>query len=277
MHIPPIWSILPGALTSVQDTLQAPDSPLPPSISALDWEEYCADCADEELSAQFDPVSGLLVQPIRGVIMRGATPEMEAFCGCFDLLRIDQTCAYAATAPGVRGLVFAIDSPGGYTSGMSTTLSALAALRAARPQLPLSTYTSGTCCSLAYIIAAAAGPIHPTSGATLGSIGVMAVTTDDSAAYRLAGIERRLLTDGLYKGLGTPGIPWSPDWYAHIQTHIDATSLDIRTRLSAQRPRLTLADMQGQTWDAAAAPAALHDGLVPGTLSDYLLALTPPL
>jgi ClpP class serine protease len=236
--------------------------------------EYCQEIADEAYDPRFDPMSGLLVLPICGVLLKGADPELEAFCGYYNIDRLADLARTAATDPRVRGVALLWDSPGGYVTGMDGVTAALTGIT-----VPVISLVTGYCCSLAYIFANAAGPIQCMPGSIIGSIGVMATTYDTSAAYTQIGIQARLFTDGKYKGLGTPGIPWSADWYSLVEDGITTLSTALRAGITATRPQVTIENMQGQSWEVEAAPAALHDGITPAPdaeawLSDLSAHLT---
>jgi ClpP class serine protease len=229
------------------------------------------DIAEEKNQSRLDLRTGLLILPISGILYRGAPAESEAFYDTYDSARIDAAAAFAATDPRVRSLLLIWDSPGGYCQGMDSTLASLQALQTSRPDLPITSLVAGQCCSMAYIFANAAGRIEALPGTTIGSIGVMAVTTDSSALYRTAGIERRLITDGIYKGMGTPGIPWTAEWYASVEASVAALSITIRAGILDRRPALTIEDMQGQVWESAQAPAAMLDALSSApSIEDYI-------
>lgn len=259
----PLLGITEGALAE----LSAMQEPRRVEMAAGMWESMCEEIADERLG--MDEENGVIVQPVRGVLARGADVEMEAFCGFMDTRRIEQACE-AALDPRMRGLVFAFDSPGGIVNGWGTTLAAIANVRAQRPDIPVAAFVEGMACSLAYIFAAAREVIDCAPSAVLGSIGVMAVTTDSSRAFMDMGLERRLFADGTYKGMGTPGVQWKQEWYDAVQAGIDKTSKEIRAHITAFRPGTKTADMQGQVWNVENAPKSLYDGIAAGTLEQYL-------
>jgi len=272
-----IWAGAADALAEAESAL-TDFSPLASSY----WEDYCEEKADEKLAPRFDPLTGLLLLPVQGMLMRGAMAELELYCGYYDTRRIDDAAAIAA-APGgyngsvVKGFALLWDSPGGYVSGWKATLSALAAIRATRPDLPIVSLVAGTCASLAYTFAAAAGPVVALAGSVIGSIGVMSTTTDSSQAFLAAGMERRLFADGKYKGLGTPGIPWSEDWYQSVANDVAAISSTLKTTIATARPGISPADMQGQTWEIEDAPTALHDGITDLCAEEWLEAFATSL
>jgi len=251
-----IWGIHPAHHAAAEQALAI----YQPTTSSDSWMEYCQEMADEALHPFFDEASGLLVLPIRGILLKGAAAELEAFYGYYNTDRIHALGRIAAADPRIRGIALLWDSPGGYVTGMDSTLAALAGLT-----LPVISLVTGMACSLAYLFANAAGPIQCLPGAVIGSIGVMATTYDTSAAYRDMGIDARLHTDGKYKGLGTPGIAWSADWYALVQDSIATLSAALRAGITARRPAVTIEDMQGQSWEVEKAPAALHDGISPSS------------
>lgn len=85
----------------------------------------------------------------------------------------------------IRAIVLRIDSPGGEVTGtheLANYIDEACELK------PIIAYVQGAACSAAYWIASATGRIYADKTATLGSIGVVATWTDDSAARAAAGL-----------------------------------------------------------------------------------------
>lgn len=93
--------------------------------------------------------------------------------------------------PNVASIVFNIDSPGGEAFGINEIASHI---YAARGKKPMMAYVSGLGCSGAYWIAAACDEIVCDKSAFLGSIGVVAVSIDDTAAYKMLGFDKKVVT-----------------------------------------------------------------------------------
>lgn len=116
----------------------------------------------------------------------------------------------------IRAIVFRIDSPGGEVTGtheLANYIDEACELK------PIIAYVQGAACSAAYWIASATGRIYADKTATLGSIGVVATWTDDSAARAAAG-----LTDYEVVSSQSPNKRLDPtrdDGRAELQKQID--------------------------------------------------------
>lgn len=116
----------------------------------------------------------------------------------------------------IRAIVFRIDSPGGEVTGtheLANYIDEACELK------PIIAYVQGAACSAAYWIASATGRIYADKTATLGSIGVVATWTDDSAARAAAG-----LTDYEVVSSQSPNKRLNPtrdDGRAELQKQID--------------------------------------------------------
>ncbi|MFQ1042845.1 S49 family peptidase [Gilliamella sp. CG16] len=116
----------------------------------------------------------------------------------------------------IRAIVLRIDSPGGEVTGtheLANYIDEACELK------PIIAYVQGAACSAAYWIASATGRIYADKTATLGSIGVVATWTDDSAARAAAG-----LTDYEVVSSQSPNKRLDPtrdDGRAELQKQID--------------------------------------------------------
>ena len=135
---------------------------------------------------------------------------------------------------------------------MEDAYGALLALRAARPDLAVYAYVDGQCCSAAAWVAAGCQERHAARRSTVGGVGVYTVTTDSFTAYQNEGLSRRLLTDGKYKGLGSPGVAWTEDWYALVADMVATESAAIKGAIRSAAPLVTDEWMQGQGHRATA-------------------------
>jgi len=124
----------------------------------------------------------------------------------------------AAADPKVRGIVLDIDSPGGEAAGAMETA---AAVRAVAARKPVVAFVDSLAASAAYAIAAGASEIVATPSATLGSIGVVWLHLDRSAALKTRGVRPTLLHAGAYKTDGNSLQALPDDARARIQAQID--------------------------------------------------------
>lgn len=263
---PPLpWAITARGYTATIATLLG----YVPAEQGETWDEYCRQNSDRQHGLRIE--NGVAIQPVKGTILAGAPAEYELYCGCFNLDRLRAAVERIQGDTSISAFVLDLDTPGGYTKGMQDAVDALTGLRAARPDLRTASFCAEAC-SCGYWLAAAQGPIHPAPGADLGAIGVYTVTYDDSKAFASDGIEARLHADGIYKGMGTPGIPWSPEWLAWIDARVAEASAAFKGSVRAHRKGITDDTMQGQPFSGPDYPAGLADRSF-DCLEDVVLSL----
>jgi len=104
--------------------------------------------------------------------------------------------------------------------------------------------------------------IEVAAGSMVGSIGTILVNYDDSDMYARAGIKVRAFTDGIFKAMGSRGVPLSDDQAAFLQSWVSAFGQEFKSFMSARRG-LTDDEMQGQPFIASPGhyPDALLDGV----------------
>ena len=158
------------------------------------------------------------ILPLRGVIatrmnlmsdISGGTSS-EGFGKQFDAAVADS---------GVKAMVIDVDSPGGAVSGTDELSSKIFAARGTKPIIA---HVNPTCASAAYWIATAADEMVLNPSAEVGSIGVMGVHDDISAALEKAGVKRTLMKAGEFKAEMAPFLPLSEEARKYQQERIDA-------------------------------------------------------
>jgi len=152
------------------------------------------------------------------VTIRGPLSQHAGFWGdSYEaiLARVVEACAKAAPAVLLR-----IDSPGGEVAGCFDTARAI---RAAcdRAQKRLLVHVEGECASAAYALACVADRIVASPTAKIGSIGIIAVRFDDTAADAMTGHNVALITSGQRKADGNPHAPLSADELLVHQQEVD--------------------------------------------------------
>lgn len=215
------------------------------------FDDWCQSEADKKAGLQFDAATGIALQRVVGVTYDGCHPWYEMQGWYFNTSRIVEAAAWCEKNSGVRALVLYFRSPGGWVRGVDDACGALLALRAARPDLPVIAYVDGCCCSCAAWIAAGCAERHSARKSSVGSIGTYIVTVDDSQYYAGMGLDVRLHTDGIYKGMGEDGVAWTQEWYEWVEASIAKWSARIKGAVAGACPNITPEWMQGQSFTAA--------------------------
>jgi ClpP class serine protease len=113
-----------------------------------------------------------------------------------------------------------VDSPGGEIGGLFDLTDRIAALRAESGK-PLWAVASENALSAAFAIASVADRLYVTRTAEVGSVGVVAIHVDESAADAMAGLKWTLIHAGARKIDGNPHEPLSGSARADIQADVD--------------------------------------------------------
>jgi len=117
----------------------------------------------------------------------------------------------------IKGVVVALDSPGGTVDGAWEVMGALSAI-----DKPTTAYVDGMAASAAYLIGSAADRIYASKTSSVGSIGVIATHRDHSEMDKQDGIKTTLIFNGKFKAMGSGAEPLSPEAKAYIQERVDA-------------------------------------------------------
>jgi signal peptide peptidase SppA len=143
----------------------------------------------------------------------------------------------AINAKDVKAIVLDIDSPGGNTTGVHEFANQI---REARGIKPIIAYTGGLCASAAYWLASAADKIVADKTATIGSIGIVAMWTDDSRAQERDGIINHELVSS--QSPNKRQSPNSNEGRAALQQEVDALA-DIFIDSVAQNRKTSVEDV----------------------------------
>lgn len=163
--------------------------------------------------------SGIAVVPVLGpLVSRG--DWLTALFGASEYGAIAEAVRAAAADPVVRGIVLEIDSPGGEVGGLFDLVDGIGAIRQ-RSTKPLRAVASEAALSAAYAIASVADRLYVTRTGEVGSVGVVAVHVDESAADAMAGLKWTLVHAGARKTDGNPHEPLSPRAATDIQADVD--------------------------------------------------------
>jgi signal peptide peptidase SppA len=178
------------------------------------------------------PLMGAVaVIPLMGVIDQkiGSMTEISGGTSVDGFMKSFRQCL---TDPGVSGIVFDVDSPGGNVAGVPE---AAAEIFAARGTKPMVAVANTMMASAAFYIGCAADEIVCMPSGDVGSIGVLAVHEDYSAQNELVGYKPTYITYGKYKAEMNPDQPIDPAAQAYLQGQIDAAGSDFERFVAKAR------------------------------------------
>jgi protease-4 len=133
--------------------------------------------------------------------------------------RLIEAIDRAAKSDSVRGMVLAVDSPGGTVSGGEALHGALTRFRAANK--PLVAVFGGMAASAGYMIAMPAERVFAREGSVTGSIGVMLQSFDAQEAMRMLGLRAEAITSGPLKDQPSPFRPLSEEGRAALRAVVN--------------------------------------------------------
>jgi signal peptide peptidase SppA len=201
-------------------SMRRPDGRLVPLRGRAELED-----GDDHTSAKawgdykgYTVVGDVGVIPVRGTLMQrcGYMSPYSYWGTGYDALRT--AFLGALVDPAVKGVLFDIDSPGGEVSGCFDFADTVYAARGMKPTWAV---LNESAYSAAYAIASACDRITvPRTGGT-GSVGVICMHTDFSAALEKAGISVTLITCGEHKADGSPMKPLSEGALERFQADVN--------------------------------------------------------
>ncbi len=121
---------------------------------------------------------------------------------------------------GAQAVVLRINSPGGSPVQSGLVHDEILRLKALHRK-KVYAVVEEACASGAYYIAVAADEIYADKASLVGSIGVLMDSFGATGALEKLGVERRLITAGVNKGIGDPFSPLSDPHRAYLQAMLD--------------------------------------------------------
>ena len=177
--------------------------------------------------------SGIAVVPVLGrPVSRG--DWLTALFGATDYGAIGSAVAGAFAEPSANAVLLELDSPGGEVGGLFDLVDRLTALREEAGK-PLWAVAHEGALSAGFAIASVADRLHVTRTAEVGSVGVVAIHVDESAADAMAGHKWTLVHAGQKKVDGNPHEPLSAEAHADIQADVDALHDELVALISRNR------------------------------------------
>lgn len=176
---------------------------------------------------------GIAMIPVVGTLV-ARSGYLDAASSLLSYADVGEAIASAMDDPAVRGVILDIDSPGGEVGGLFDLVDQINGVRAATAK-PLWAVANESALSAAYAIASAAERIYVTRTAEVGSIGVVAVHVDESAADAKAGLAWTFVFAGERKVDANAHAPLSADARATIQADVDRLYSELCALVAANR------------------------------------------
>lgn len=210
-----VWAILPEKLREIESLLllRARGGHVPPEQVAAIAAARRADGVQMYGRAAVVPVFGVLAQRV------GMMEEASGGIGCEAL---GATLDGLAADKGVRCIVMAFDSPGGSVFGVQELGAKISAIAKEKKIVAVA---DSVAASAAYWLASQCSELCVTPGGQIGSIGVISMHQDYSAALEAEGVKTTIVTSSPYKAEGHPEAPLSEEARAELLSkvmHYDA-------------------------------------------------------
>lgn len=205
---------------------------------------------------------------------------LDAASGLLSYAHVGDAVASALADPSVQGVILDIDSPGGEVGGLFDLVETIRAAKVASNK-PLWAVANECALSAAYAIASAADRLYVTRTGEVGSIGVVAVHIDESAADTKAGLAWAYVFAGATKVDGNSHQPLSDRARAAIQADVDQLYAQLCSLVASNR-HLTSEAVRGTEAAVYRGEAAVRAGLADriGTLdlaiADMAAAIAQP-
>ena len=199
---------------------------------------------------------------------------LDAASGLLSYADVGNAVVSALADPSVQGVILDIDSPGGEVGGLFDLVETIRAAKA-NSNKPLWAVANECALSAAYAIASSADRLYVTRTGEVGSIGVVAVHVDESAADTKAGLSWTFVFAGETKIDGNSHQPLSDRARATIQADVDQLYTQLCGLLASNR-RLTSEAVRATEAAVYRGEAALRAGLVDriGTLNLAIADMT---
>lgn len=242
------WLIQPEALEAME-------------LTARSFHERGGSLPGESQSSPLLTVDdGVGVVSIEGPIVRKPDTFARVLFGAADSEEIGAALREAAGRDDIRAVLLDIDSPGGTVAGTPELAAAVAALNERKP---VYAFSSGLMCSAAYWIGSQARAVYATPSARVGSIGVLQVVVDESAALESRGIKVEVFSAGKYKSIGAPGTPLTDDQRDLISSNLAETAKEFHAAVLARGRSIPAEAMEGQSFTGRQAQRFNLAGTVP--------------
>lgn len=159
------------------------------------------DPAEDNVPHMFSQHGDVAVINIAGPLSN-SNSQWAKYFGVATYPDIREAIAYAAQQPEVKGILLAINSPGGAVNGLEDTSNLIAQVN--KSIKPVYTHSDGMMASGGYWLGVNGRKVYATSTAEVGSVGVVMTHMERSEQLKQDGIGVTVIRSGKYKMLGNP-------------------------------------------------------------------------
>lgn len=199
---------------------------------------------------EIDAATGIGLLEITGPLIKGYDDFTAWWYECASIDRIDRSIGELSNRADLRGLVVALNTPGGMNVGMPEATAKLAALA---QRIPVYCYTADQAASNGMRFAVSGSKFLPTASSIVGCIGTYIAFYNYTKFLEDMGIKLELYRAGKYKAIGLEGKDTSPEEATFIQGEVQRGNEIFREFVRAQYPQVEDESMEGQWFDGARA------------------------
>jgi signal peptide peptidase SppA len=210
------WAILPEKFVTIAElaTLRASGEKLTEKEIRARLAPHIAAAAGRQQPGDYGVVALI---PIYGVISQRMN-LMSQISGGTSVEKLTAQFRAAIADPGVKAIVFDVDSPGGGVEGIPELAEEIYKSRGKKKTVAV---VNTMAASAAYWLAVGADEIVIAPSAQVGSIGVFCAHEDLSASMEKMGVKMSFVSAGKYKTEGNPYEPLSAEARAALQEKVD--------------------------------------------------------
>lgn len=165
----------------------------------------------------YETVAGVAIIQVQGTLVN-KLGSLRPYSGMTGYDGIRSNLMTALSDPGVRAIMFDVDSPGGEVSGCFDLTDTIYRARGIKPMWAV---LNDMACSAAYAIASACDHITVPRTGTTGSVGVICMHTDISRALDKAGIAVTVIQYGAHKSDGNQATPLTDEALSRFQDDVN--------------------------------------------------------
>ena len=157
---------------------------------------------------------------VNGVIEAGGDVNADSFISSLH---------DAYDSSGTKGIILRFNTPGGSPVQAGIINDEIKRQKALHPKIPVYGVVEDICASGGYYIAVATDKIYVDKGSIVGSIGVLMDGYGFTEVMKKVGVERRLMTAGVNKGMLDPFSPINPKHQALAQAMLNEVHEQFKT------------------------------------------------
>ena len=180
------------------------------------FQDDSEDVDPDDAAMPYRVMDGIAVIGIYGTLVCKSS-GMSALSGMTSYADIAANFSKAMSDPSISGIVLSIDSPGGEVNGMLDCADLMYGARGTKPVVAFVNCAA----SAAYALGSTADKMVVSRTGLTGSVGIIALHLDESAADEKAGLKYTAIYAGDRKNDGNPHAPLSPEAKDGMQSRID--------------------------------------------------------